>query len=63
MTRDEVYHLLGKPQGGMYQGFKDVVTEVWVGPSDRYGVAKRLAVLFGSDGRAAQVEQDTVVMK
>ena len=60
MTRDEVYKLLGKPHGGYAQGGKDVVTEVWV---DRlHGQANRLCVLFGSDGRARGVDQDTVVM-
>jgi len=60
MSRDEVYKLLGKPHGGYCQGAKDVVTEVWV---DRlHGQANRLCVLFGSDGRARHVDQDTVVM-
>jgi hypothetical protein len=60
MTRDEVYKLLGKPHGGYAQGGKDVVTEVWI---DRlHGQANRLCVLFGSDGRARGVDQDTVVM-
>jgi hypothetical protein len=58
MSRDEVYQLLGKPQGSMVEGAKDVITEIWVAPPDSQGQKIRLTVLFWADGRAHQVEQD-----
>jgi hypothetical protein len=58
MSRDEVYQLLGKPQAGIAQGVKDVMTEIWVAAPDSHGQKVRLSLLFGSDGRAHQVEQD-----
>ena len=63
MSREEVYSLLAKSQGGFLQGFKDVKTEMWVDEPDGSGRANRVAVLFGSDGRAWNVEHDTVVLK
>ena len=58
MSRDKVYQLLGKSQGGMAQGVKDVMTEIWVAPPDSHGQKVRLAILFWADGRAHKVEQD-----
>jgi hypothetical protein len=58
MSRAEVYQLLGKSQGGMLEGFKDVKTEIWVAPPDSHGQKVRLAILFWADGRAHKVEQD-----
>jgi hypothetical protein len=58
MSRDEVYQLLGKPQGSMAQGVKDVMTEIWVAPPDSQGQKLRLAVVFWADGRVHQVDQD-----
>jgi hypothetical protein len=58
MSRDEVYQLLGKPQGIIAQGVKEVYSEIWVAPPDNGGRKVRLAVLFWADGHAHQVEQD-----
>ena len=61
MSRNDIYKLLGQPRGGDVEGLKDVETEIWV---DRdYGEANRLAVTFGSDGRAMRVDIDTLTMK
>jgi|ERR1022692_3413319 hypothetical protein len=58
MSRDEIYQLLGKSQGGMAEGVKDVMTEIWVAPPDSHRQKVRLAILFWADGRAHKVEQD-----
>ena len=58
MSRDEVYQLLGKPQGILAQGVKDVYSEIWVAPPDNHGQKVRLTVLFWADGHAHQIEQD-----
>jgi hypothetical protein len=57
MSRDEVYQLLGKPQGIDVKGVKDVTTEMWVTPSDIHGTRVQLSIFFGADGRAQKVEQ------
>jgi hypothetical protein len=59
MSRDEVYELIGKSSGRIGQGFYNVFTEIWVRP-DGHGQRERLAILFGSDGRAAKVELEKI---
>ena len=58
MSRDEVYQLLGKPQGSIVEGVKDAMTEIGVAPPDSRGQKIRLSVLFWADGRVHQVDQD-----
>jgi hypothetical protein len=57
MSRDEVYQLLGKPQGSYIEG-ANVPIEIWVAPPDSHGQKVRLAILFWADGRAHSVDQD-----
>ena len=58
MSRQEIYQLLGKPQGVLAQGVRDVYSEVWVAPPDSRGQKVRLSVLFWADGKAHGVDQD-----
>jgi hypothetical protein len=60
MSRSEIYQLLGEPRGGFIEG-ANVPTEIWV--DTNHGKANRLSVMFGADGRAMNVDIDTVTMK
>jgi hypothetical protein len=62
MRRNEIYQLLGQPRGGYVEG-ANVPTEIWVDTPGNHGKANRLSVLFGADGRAMNVEIDTVTTK
>ena len=63
MSRNEIYQLLGKSHGILAQGVRGVDTEVWVGPTDGRGTASRLSVTFWADGKAHDVQTDTVTLK
>ena len=60
MSTNEVYQLLGQPNGSIVEGF-NVPDEIWV--DSNHGKANRLSVMFGVDGRAMKVDTDTVDMK
>ena len=56
MSRQEVYQILGEPQGIDVKGVKDVTTEMWVAPSDSHGYKVQLSIFFWADGHAHKVE-------